>query len=63
MTFFREAEIRILAVILKPYRVLIFLFCWNMVRISVCLYGVKIILKFWWESGFLKGGVPYAIKC
>ena len=23
---------------------------------SVCIYGVKIISKFWWESGFLKGG-------
>ena len=27
-----------------------------MVIISVCLYCVKIILKFRWESGFLKGG-------
>ena len=31
-------------------------FCWNMVIISVCVYGVKIILKFRWESGFLKRG-------
>ena len=27
-----------------------------MVVISVCIYGVKIIKKFQWESGFLKGG-------
>ena len=29
-----------------------------MVVISVYTYGVKIIKKFWWESGFL-GGVPW----
>ena len=47
-----------------------------MVVISVYTYGVKIIKKFWWESGFLWGGsmeppvmhlrkcgVPYAVKC
>ena len=45
-----------------------------MVVISVYIYGVKIIKKFRWESGFLKGGcieppyaltkvrVPYAVK-
>ena len=27
-----------------------------MVVISVCTYGVKIIKKFRWESGFLGGG-------
>ena len=27
-----------------------------MVVISVYTYGVKIIKKFWWESGFLWGG-------
>ena len=30
-----------------------------MVAISVCTYGVKIIKKFRWESGFLGGGVPW----
>ena len=29
-----------------------------MVVISVYVYGVKIINKFQWESGFLRGGVP-----
>ena len=42
------------------------LFSWNMVVISVYIYGVKIIKKFQsrWESGFLKGGSmepPYAL--
>ena len=35
-----------------------------MVVISVYIYGVKIIKKFWWESGFLKGvpwNPPYAL--
>ena len=35
-----------------------------MVVISVYIYGVKIIKKFRWESGFLKGGPwnpPYAL--
>ena len=27
-----------------------------MVVINVYTYGVKIIQKFWWESGFLWGG-------
>ena len=31
-------------------------FSWNMVVISVYTYGVKIIKKFRWESGFLWGG-------
>ena len=30
-----------------------------MVVISVYTYGVKIIKKFRWESGFLGGGVPW----
>ena len=30
-----------------------------MVVISVYTYGVKIIKKFRWESGFLWGGVPW----
>ena len=30
-------------------------FCWNMIIISLCIYAVKIILKFRHESGFLKG--------
>ena len=43
-----------------------------MVEISVCIYDVKMTLKFQLESGFLKGGclmhyrkvgVPYAVKC
>ena len=33
-------------------------FSLNMVVISVCTYGVKIIKKFRWESGFL-WGVPW----
>ena len=53
----------------------LFFCCWNLVVISVCIHGVKIILKFWWKSGFPKGGsmdppyaltevgVPYAVKC
>ena len=34
-----------------------------MVVISVHIYGVKIIKKFQWESGFLGGlhGTPYAL--
>ena len=31
-------------------------FSWNMIVISVYTYGVKIIKKFRWESGFLWGG-------
>ena len=27
-----------------------------MILISICIYGVNIILKFRWESGFLEGG-------
>ena len=49
---FREVKIRFLTVILKPYRVVNF-FCWNMVIISVCRYGVKIISVGKW---FSKGG-------
>ena len=30
-----------------------------MVVISVYTYGVKIIKKFRWESGFLGGGAPW----
>ena len=33
-----------------------YFFSWNMVVISIYTYGVKIIKKFWWESGFLWGG-------
>ena len=43
------------AAILKLYKYFIF-FIWNVVLISVYTYGVKIIKKFWWESGFLWGG-------
>ena len=32
------------------------IFSRNMVVIGVYIYGVKIIKKFQWESGFLKGG-------
>ena len=54
---FCESKIRFLATILISYRFLkVFCFCWNMIIISVCTYGVKIISKFRWESGFLKGG-------
>ena len=37
-----------------------YIFSWNMVVISVCTYGVKIIKKFRLESGFLRGfhGIP-----
>ena len=36
-----------------------YFFSRNMVVISVYTYGVKIIKKFRWESGFLGGGVPW----
>ena len=36
-----------------------YIFPRNMVVISVCIYGVKIIKNFRWESGFLKGGFPW----
>ena len=26
------------------------------ISVYIFIYGVKIILKIWWESGFLKGG-------
>ena len=48
-------KIGYLAAILKRYKYLYF-FSWNMVVISVYTYGVKIIKKFRWESGFLWGG-------
>ena len=48
-------KIGYLAAILKRYKYFIF-FAWNMVVISVYTYGVKIIKKFQWESGFLMGG-------
>ena len=41
-----------------------YIFSWNVVLISVYTYGVKIIKKFRWESGFLGGfhGTPrYAL--
>ena len=59
----REKKIGYLAAILKRYKYFIF-FSWNMVVISVCIYGIKIIKKFRCESGFLKGGSmepPYAL--
>ena len=37
---------------------ILYFFYWNMVVISVYTYGVKIIKKIRWESGFL-GGVPW----
>ena len=48
-------KIGYLAAILKQCKYFIF-FSWNKVVISVYTYGVKIILKFRWESGFLWGG-------
>ena len=44
-------KIGYLDAILKRYKYFIF-FSWNMVVISVYTYGVKIIKKFRWESGF-----------
>ena len=35
---------------------ILYFFSWNMVVISIYTYGVKIIKKFRWESGFLWGG-------
>ena len=49
-------KIGYLAAILKRYKNFIFL-SWNMVVISVYIYGVKIIKKFRWESGFLGGSM------
>ena len=48
-------KIGYLAAILKLYKYFIY-FSWNMVVISVYTYGVKLIKKFRWESGFLWGG-------
>ena len=48
-------KIGYLAAILKRYKYFFF-FPWNMVVISVYTYGVKMIKKFQWESGFLWGG-------
>ena len=48
-------KIGYLAAILKRYKYFTF-FSWNMIVISVYTYGVKIIQKFRWESGFLWGG-------
>ena len=50
-------KIGYLAAILKRYKYFIF-FPRNMVVISVYIYCIKIIKKFRWESGFLKG-VPW----
>ena len=50
-----EMKIGYLAAILKRYKIF-YIFSWNMVVISVYTYGVKIIKKFRWESGFLWGG-------
>ena len=49
-------KIGYLAAILKRYKYFTFFFSGNMVVISVYTYGVKIIKKFRWESGFLWGG-------
>ena len=39
---------------------ILYFFSWNVVVTSVYTYGVKIIKKFRWESGFLGGGgVPW----
>ena len=35
-----------------------FFFGWNLILISVCIYGVKVIIKFWWEIGILKDPPP-----
>ena len=48
-------KIGYLAAILKRYKYFIFFFP-EIVVISEYTYGVKIIKKFWWESGFLGGG-------
>ena len=48
-------KIGYLAAILKRYKYFIFFFL-KYVVISVYTYGVKIIKKFRWESGFLWGG-------
>ena len=48
-------KIGYLAAILKRYKYFIFFFL-KYVVISVYTYGVKIIKKFRWESGFLGGG-------
>ena len=55
-------KIGYLAAILKRYKYLLF-FSWNMVVISVYIYGVKIIKKFQWESGFLWGGSMESPLC
>ena len=39
-------KIGYLAAILKRYKYFIYFFSWNMIVISVNIYGVKIILKF-----------------
>ena len=53
-----EMTIGYLAAILKRYKYFIF-FSWNMVVISVYIYGVKLIKKFRWENGVSQGGVPW----
>ena len=40
----------------ETVQIFFYFFSWNMVVISVYTYGVKIIKKFRWESGFLWGG-------
>ena len=76
--FVRQANFFYLAAILKSFIFLLFfvfvfvfvLFLFliilfrKMVIISVCIYGVKIVLKLLCESSFLKGGSmepPYVI--
>ena len=57
-------KIGYLAAILKRYKYCMYVFFFfNMVMIS-CAYGVEIIIKFRWESGFLgrfSMEAPYAL--
>ena len=39
---------------------IVYIFPLNMVVISVYIYGVKVIKKFRWDNGFLRG-VPYEL--
>ena len=59
----REMKIGYLSAILKRYKYFIF-FSWNMVVISVYLYGVKMILKIpvgkWFSLGGFHGTPSYA---
>ena len=48
-------ENRLLGRHFETVQIFYILFSWNMVVISVDIYGVKIIKTLRWESGFLKG--------